>query len=50
MEDDILSKPGYIETMKRFAYKQIAEKKDWIILDFCQLGFIGINGFFLKFA
>ncbi|GIY23385.1 alpha-1,3-mannosyl-glycoprotein 4-beta-N-acetylglucosaminyltransferase A [Caerostris extrusa] len=41
LEDDILSKPGYIEIMKRFAYKQITEKKDWIILDFCQLGFIG---------
>ncbi|GFT26759.1 alpha-1,3-mannosyl-glycoprotein 4-beta-N-acetylglucosaminyltransferase B [Nephila pilipes] len=41
LEDDILSKPGYIETMKRFAYKQISEKRDWIILDFCQLGFIG---------
>ncbi|XP_054707128.1 alpha-1,3-mannosyl-glycoprotein 4-beta-N-acetylglucosaminyltransferase A-like [Uloborus diversus] len=41
LEDDILSKPGYIESMKKFAYKQTAEKKDWMILDFCQLGFIG---------
>lgn len=41
LEDDILSKPKYIETMKKFAYKQMAEKKEWMILDFCQLGFIG---------
>ncbi|KFM78820.1 Alpha-1,3-mannosyl-glycoprotein 4-beta-N-acetylglucosaminyltransferase B, partial [Stegodyphus mimosarum] len=41
LEDDILSKPGYIDTMKKFAYKQITEKKEWMILDFCQLGFIG---------
>ncbi|XP_042908177.1 alpha-1,3-mannosyl-glycoprotein 4-beta-N-acetylglucosaminyltransferase B isoform X2 [Parasteatoda tepidariorum] len=41
LEDDILSKPAYIDTMKKFAYKQISEKREWIILDFCQLGFIG---------
>ncbi|XP_013789069.2 alpha-1,3-mannosyl-glycoprotein 4-beta-N-acetylglucosaminyltransferase B-like [Limulus polyphemus] len=41
LEDDILTKPGYVTTMKNFAYKQITNKKDWLILDFCQLGFIG---------
>uniref|UniRef100_A0A2R5LNF2 Putative alpha-13-mannosyl-glycoprotein 4-beta-n-acetylglucosaminyltransferase b n=1 Tax=Ornithodoros turicata TaxID=34597 RepID=A0A2R5LNF2_9ACAR len=41
LEDDILSKPGYIRKMSEYAYKQVSLKKDWLILDFCQLGFIG---------
>lgn len=41
LEDDILTKPGYLTIMKNFAYKQISAKRDWILLDFCQLGFIG---------
>lgn len=41
LEDDILSKPGYIGIMKNYAYKQLSLKKEWLILDFCQLGFIG---------
>ncbi|UYV60232.1 MGAT4B, partial [Cordylochernes scorpioides] len=41
LEDDILTKPGYLDTMMSFAYKQLSLKRDWMILDFCQLGFIG---------
>uniref|UniRef100_A0A147BT51 Putative n-acetylglucosaminyltransferase vi n=1 Tax=Ixodes ricinus TaxID=34613 RepID=A0A147BT51_IXORI len=41
LEDDILSKPGYISKMRESAYKQVSMKRHWLILDFCQLGFIG---------
>lgn len=41
LEDDILSKPGYLTKMKHFAFKHTASHKDWFLLDFCQLGFIG---------
>ncbi|CAN8006208.1 unnamed protein product, partial [Ixodes hexagonus] len=41
LEDDILSKPGYISKMRESAYKQVSLKRHWLILDFCQLGFIG---------
>ena len=41
LEDDVLTKKGYITTMKKFALGRIAEKKPWFVIDFCQLGFIG---------
>lgn len=41
LEDDILTKPGYLSTMKKFALDKTSSKQDWFILDFCQLGFIG---------
>lgn len=41
LEDDILTKPHYLTIMKNFAFKKLRENKEWIILDFCQLGFIG---------
>ncbi|KAL7648574.1 UNVERIFIED_CONTAM: hypothetical protein RMT77_000480 [Armadillidium vulgare] len=41
LEDDIQAKPGFFETMVSFARRKTAEKKEWIVLDFCQLGFIG---------
>jgi len=41
LEDDVLTKKGYISTMKHFALGKIAEKKPWFVIDFCQLGFIG---------
>lgn len=41
LEDDILTKKGYLTTMKKFALQKISDKQDWFILDFCQLGFIG---------
>ena len=31
----------YVTKMKEFALQKISEKKDWLLLDFCQLGFIG---------
>ncbi|XP_023229462.1 alpha-1,3-mannosyl-glycoprotein 4-beta-N-acetylglucosaminyltransferase B-like [Centruroides sculpturatus] len=49
LEDDILSKPGYIGIMKNYAYKQLTLKKEWLILDFCQLGFIGKLSLKLRF-
>ncbi|KAL7043061.1 hypothetical protein ACKWTF_001377 [Chironomus riparius] len=43
LEDDILSKRGYITIMKRFAVaKTIKQDQDpWFLIDFCMLGFIG---------
>lgn len=39
LEDDIIAKPSYSEEIKNFVTKQ--ESKDWIFLEFSQLGFIG---------
>jgi len=41
MEDDVLTKKGFVSTMKHFALEKIAAKQPWLVIDFCQLGFIG---------
>lgn len=43
LEDDILTKHGFVSIMERFAYEKTALKprNAWFLLDFCQLGFIG---------
>ncbi|OQR74436.1 hypothetical protein BIW11_09072, partial [Tropilaelaps mercedesae] len=42
LEDDILSKPGFATQMINFAKKQMSSgHKDFFVLDFCTLGFIG---------
>ncbi|XP_035793734.1 alpha-1,3-mannosyl-glycoprotein 4-beta-N-acetylglucosaminyltransferase B-like isoform X2 [Anopheles albimanus] len=43
LEDDMLTKRGFITTMKNFALEKTAKKESssWFVLDFCQLGFIG---------
>ncbi|XP_055540347.1 alpha-1,3-mannosyl-glycoprotein 4-beta-N-acetylglucosaminyltransferase A-like isoform X2 [Wyeomyia smithii] len=43
LEDDILTKKGFISIMKNFALEKTAKKEQsqWFVLDFCQLGFIG---------
>ena len=41
LEDDILAKKNFITTMKSFALQKVSLKENWIVLDFCQLGFIG---------
>jgi alpha-1,3-mannosylglycoprotein beta-1,4-N-acetylglucosaminyltransferase A/B len=41
LEDDILSKPGFVTTMLKFANDKIANKQTWLVIEFCQLGFIG---------
>lgn len=41
LEDDILSKPSFVTKMINYSFKQSNLHPDWIILDFCQLGFIG---------
>lgn len=41
LEDDILVKPQFVTTMKTIALERIANKQQWFVLDFCQLGFIG---------
>ena len=41
LEDDVLTKKGYPSKMLTYALKQTATKPDWLLLDFCQLGFIG---------
>ncbi|NXL41667.1 MGT4B acetylglucosaminyltransferase, partial [Podilymbus podiceps] len=38
LEDDIIAKPYYIQSIKGFAAKQ---SQEWMILEFSQLGFIG---------
>ncbi|XP_010175492.1 alpha-1,3-mannosyl-glycoprotein 4-beta-N-acetylglucosaminyltransferase B [Antrostomus carolinensis] len=38
LEDDIIAKSDYIESIKNFAAKQ---SQEWMILEFSQLGFIG---------
>lgn len=45
LEDDILVKPQFVTTMKTIALERIANKKQWFVLDFCQLGFIGTLSF-----
>jgi len=41
MDDDVLSKKGFVTTMKAFALENTKKKREWIMLDFCQLGSIG---------
>ncbi|XP_058060465.1 alpha-1,3-mannosyl-glycoprotein 4-beta-N-acetylglucosaminyltransferase A [Anopheles bellator] len=43
LEDDILTKKGFVTIMKNFALEKTAMKEhsNWFVLDFCQLGFIG---------
>lgn len=42
LEDDIITKRGYISKMKQFAdAKSIKNQNSWFLLDFCSLGFIG---------
>jgi alpha-1,3-mannosylglycoprotein beta-1,4-N-acetylglucosaminyltransferase A/B len=41
LEDDILTKKGFITIMRNFALEKTAKKDQWFVLDFCQLGFIG---------
>ncbi|XP_029880227.1 alpha-1,3-mannosyl-glycoprotein 4-beta-N-acetylglucosaminyltransferase-like protein MGAT4D isoform X2 [Aquila chrysaetos chrysaetos] len=38
LEDDIIAKPDYIQSIQNFAAKQ---SQEWMILEFSQLGFIG---------
>ncbi|XP_025961973.1 alpha-1,3-mannosyl-glycoprotein 4-beta-N-acetylglucosaminyltransferase-like protein MGAT4D isoform X2 [Dromaius novaehollandiae] len=38
LEDDIVAKPEYIQTIKNFVAEQ---SQEWMILEFSQLGFIG---------
>lgn len=38
LEDDIIAKPDYIQSIKNFAAQQ---SEEWMILEFSQLGFIG---------
>ena len=39
LEDDVITKPGYLSTMKNFAINQKTD--DWLLLEFSHLGFIG---------
>lgn len=41
IEDDIITKPSYLTQMQTFVTKQTGLSKDWMVLDFCSLGFIG---------
>ena len=39
LEDDVVTKPGYLTIMKDFVLSQ--KMNDWILLEFSHLGFIG---------
>ena len=41
LEDDVLTKPKFVKTMKEAALEWTAQKRRWFVIDFCQLGFIG---------
>lgn len=41
LEDDILTKRGFVTIMKNYAIHRSGHKEEWFVLDFCQLGFIG---------
>ena len=41
LEDDILTSPGSVSKMMKFALQMDKNQIDWFILDFCLLGFIG---------
>jgi len=41
LEDDVLTKPKFIKAMKDTALEWTAQKQHWLLIDFCQLGFIG---------
>lgn len=42
LEDDVMAKKGFVTQVKKFALSQSASKSEWFLLDFCQLGFIGM--------
>jgi len=39
LEDDVITKPGYLTLMKDFVLSQ--KMNDWILLEYSHLGFIG---------
>ena len=39
LEDDVVTKNGYLSTMKNFALNQKTD--EWVLLEFSYLGFIG---------
>lgn len=43
LEDDVVAKKNFITAMKSFASENDIMNKNWFILDFCHLGFIGMN-------
>lgn len=43
LEDDVVTKPGYLSTMKNFALNQKTD--EWMLLEFSHLGFIGNTSF-----
>lgn len=59
LEDDVITKKGFVSTMKSSALQKTAGNDSWFLIDFCSLGFIGkmfqtvdlpvISQFFLMF-
>ena len=39
LEDDVVTKPGYLSAIRSFALSQ--ESNEWVLLEFSSLGFIG---------
>lgn len=42
LEDDVVAKDGYYSDMKMYTTREAS--KDWLFLEFSQLGFIGVFG------
>lgn len=40
LEDDVIAKSGYYDEIKAFTAQEAS--KDWLFLEFSQLGFIGV--------
>lgn len=45
LEDDVITKLGYLTTMKDFVLSQ--KMNAWILLEFSHLGFIGEHSYFM---
>lgn len=41
LEDDIISRQGYVSTIKDYVTRKTREQHDWYLIEFCSLGFIG---------
>ncbi|XP_039300540.1 alpha-1,3-mannosyl-glycoprotein 4-beta-N-acetylglucosaminyltransferase B-like [Nilaparvata lugens] len=41
LEDDILAIPNFATIMVKAAHEETATKESWVVIDFCNLGFIG---------
>ena len=41
LEDDVLATKGFVSTILAFTAKKTVSNKDWFVINYCKLGFIG---------